>query len=431
MLPGILYTGAGEDVMEMGEQHVLPGLYHLLFRKSEAGKLSRQSGHGLRVLQSRFQTAVAALDPALGGIAAGGEIVQLVIHHRQFVPHTLRFLEEFMEGAEPDLGVNRPLHHLQGTLHVPSGGAAAMVAHAVDHQACAQSHAASADLREACGHLRRDGSVVPVGLLVGQDFLSGRRFVAVENLLPAVPPAMVVVFHFAEPVNLRHVGAVSEGVRGEVHIQPFHAPDFLHVVFGVLDVAQQGLACGHVLVRLHPGSGGDFPAALGDALLDFLHHIRVILFHDFVHRALGLGIFEFRVLVHDVQHGAEGGQRRRHGLVEAPHPVHVDMGMGGQDELVALGLLRHGRQDSLRRLAVLIGQHALCAHLPQQEIQRLLQHAVIAPAVLLGDMQGELQFADDPVVGLVGTRDVRLLFFGHAEGILVPCLLPVPTDGCL
>ena len=306
-----------------------------------------------------------------------------------------------------------------------------MVSHAVHRQARAQPAAAPGKLRKPRRHMGRHRTVVPVGLPVGQDLLSRGRLVAVEDLLPAVPPAVVIIFHFAETVDLRHVGAVAEGVRREIHLQVTGPPYLFHVLLGVLDMAQQGLAGGHVLVRLHPGGGGDFPAPLRDPGLNLLHELRIVLFHDFVHRALGLGILELGVLVHDVQDGAESGQGHRHGLVEAPHPVHVDMGMGGQDELVALGLLRHGRQDPLRRLAVLIGQHALCVHLPQQEIQRLLQHAVIAPAVLPGDMQGELQFADNPVVGLVGTRDVRLLFFGHAEGILVPCLLPVPTDGCL
>ena len=72
---GIQHAGAGNDVVEMRKQHVPPGFLHLLFRHPEPGFHPGQRSHRLRVIQSRLRPPVAAFDPALGRIAAGGKEV--------------------------------------------------------------------------------------------------------------------------------------------------------------------------------------------------------------------------------------------------------------------------------------------------------------------------------------------------------------------
>ena len=431
VLPGVLHTGAGDDIVEMGEQHILPGLPEGALPELEGGQAIGQGGVALRVAEGGLQTAVAPLDAALGGVAAGGEVLQLVVDHGQLLPHGLGSLEEFQQGAELDLGVDRPGHHIQGPLHVPAGGAAAVVAYAVDDQAGLQAAAAAGQIDEAGANVGRNGTVVPVGLPVGQHLPAGGGAVAVQHVVPVQGAAVVEVLHIAEAVDLRHVAVVAEGVGREVDGEILHAPLLAQVLPGVLDMPQQGLGVGHVFVRLHPAAGGHFPAPLGDAGLDALHQLWVVLLHDLVHAGLGLGEAEVRVLVHQVQHGAEGGQGSRHRLVEAPHPVHVDMGVGRQDQLVLLGILPHGGQHLLRLGAVGLGQGAVLFYRGQQVLQHLVQKAVILLLLRAGKPHGEFQLAEEPGGLPVGRSQVVLLLHRHTEGILEAGLFPVASQGAL
>ena len=172
---------------------------------------------------------------------------------------------------------------------------------------------------------------------------------------------MVHILHAAEIVDFGNKGTVAEGIGRKVDEQAVrvHAPDLLKIVLGVGDVPQETLGGGHILVRLHPGGSGDLPAALPDALFDLLHHIGVVFLHHFVDGGLGLREGKLRVLLHQIQHRPEGGQGGCNRLMVRPHPVHIQMGMARQDELVFLRRLGAGHQQFLCLAAGTFRQNAV------------------------------------------------------------------------
>ena len=292
-----------------------------------------------------------------------------------------------------------------------------MIAHTVNRQSGLETGAAAGDQRRGNAHAGRDRRVVPERLPIGQQLMAGGRAVTVEDLVLLKAAAVIEILHAGEMIHLRQKGVVAEGVRRKVDLEILHAPFFGKVLPGIGNMPQHGLGIGHIVVCLHPRGRGAFPAAFPDALLDLLHHIRVVFFHDLIDRRLRLGKMEVRVFLHQGQHGAEGSQRGGHRLRVAPHPVHVDVGVCGQNQLVVLRLLLKRLKQPLRLLADGVAQYAFFFHGLEQQIQRASDRLV--ERTVLPQVQGELQLAENAGIPLIRARDMRLFLFGHAKGILV------------
>ncbi len=138
---------------------------------------------------------------------------------------------------------------------------------------------------------------------------------------------------------------------------------------------------------------------------------------------------EVRIFFHQGQHGAEGSQRGGHRLRIAPHPVHVDVGVSGQDQLVAFRLLMKRLKQLLRLLTDGVAQYTFFFHGLEQHVQRASDRLVERP--VFPQVQRELQLAENAGVPLIRARDMRLFLFGHAKGILVSRDLAISADGGL
>ena len=187
---------------------------------------------------------------------------------------------------------------------------------------------------------------------------------------------------------------------------------------------EQGFGAGHVFVRFHPGVGGHLPAPFGNAMFDFFHQARIVLFHDFIHRRLGLHESEVRVFLHHVQHRPEGGQGGGHRLLHSPHPVHVDMGMGNVNQIIGLGLVLERQQGFFRCIAGAAAQGPVPVHGFFQDGKRLVNR-FIAAFLQPGHFQGEMNFRQHPRHKPSGGNHARFLFRRDAEGVLKEGFFPV------
>ena len=426
---GVLDAGAGDDVVEMGVEDVLPGGLVAALVLIFAGE-----GHpALGIVQQGLGPAVGGLDAGLGGVAAGEDVVELPVDDGQAVPDRFRFPEEFPEGAEFDGGPDGPGLHFDGVFDIPPGGAAAVVAHAVDDQTGLEAAAGFGDIENAQADLGDDAGIIPVLLPVDQQLPARGGTPAVEGGLPVQGPAVVHIFHAAEPVDLGDEGAVAEGVGGKVDLQALwvHAPGAGEVIFGIADMAQQGFGGGHIFIRLHPLGSGDLPAAFGDALFDLGHQLGVVFLHHLVDGGLGLGEAELGVLLHQVQHRPEGGQGGGHGLGVGPHPVHIQVGVACQDELVFLRRRLQGQQLFLGLPADGPGQGALPGHGVGQVGKGFVNGAIEGAAVGFAEPDGEFHLTEHPLQVGGGDGDVLLLLHRLAEALLIAVVLPVAADGGL
>ena len=241
---------------------------------------------------------------------------------------------------------------------------------------------------------------------------------------------MVEVFHRAIGIDFRHIGAVAKGIRRKIDFQRLgrHAPHVLQIIARFANVAQKRFGGRHIFVRFHPSGGGHFPAAFPDALLDFPHHFRVVFFHNAVYAGLRLGEVEERVFPHQIQHGAERGQRRAHGFVPGPHPVHVDVRVRGAEDFIFLGGAGDGQKRVFRLHGRLAGNGALGLQRVFHNAQALIDQRVEFSLPLAGKLNGEQRLADDPpqISGRHG--HMEKLFLGLAKGELKSRLFPVSTD---
>ena len=429
MFPGVLYAGTGQNVVKVGEKHLLPCLTKSVLIGMEARPFPGGGPQNLRVAQLSFQTAVALLDAALGRITAGRKVIDLVVDHRQFLPDAFRGVEELPHRPETKSREYGPPHHFLRKLDIPPGRPAAVVAHAIDGQPGFQPGTAAGDQRRGNTHAGRDRRVVPERLPIGQQLAAGGRAVAVKDLVLPEPAAVVEIPDSGEGVHLRQRGVMAEGVGGEVDLKVLHAPFFGKILPGVGNMPQHGFGIGHIMVGLHPRGRGAFPAAFPNTPPDLLHHVRVVFFHDLIDRRLRLGKMKVRIFFHQGQHGAEGSQRGGHRLRVAPHPVHVDVGVSGQDQLVAFRLLMKRLKQLLRLLTDGVAQYTFFFHGLEQHVQRTSDRLVERP--VFPQVQRELQLAENAGVPLIRARDMRLFLFGHAKGILVSRDLAISADGGL
>ena len=84
------------------------------------------------------------------------------------LPDGLGLPEELQEGTEFDRGPDGPGLHFDGIFNVPTGGTAAVVAHAVYDQTGLEAAAGLCNVEDAQADLGDDAGVVPVLLPVDQ-----------------------------------------------------------------------------------------------------------------------------------------------------------------------------------------------------------------------------------------------------------------------
>ena len=330
--------------MELVEQHALPAL-------GEAARIlapaAGQHGHGaerLAVVQMVLAVAVGLLDAALRGVAAGEDEVVFVRLDGQQRLMLCQPVKELAHPAEEDLGHQRPGLHIQDPLDIAPGRAAAVVAHAVDlHGGIGVVLRAPA--RQERGHVVGDRAEIPARLAADQNLVARGRAPAV-GALAVVAAAVIVVADAALPQQLRDGRGVAEGIRLKIERERVRRKiqQSGQILPAVEQVPEHGFGPGHVLVVLDPGGGRDLPAALADAAADGLQHGRRVFLDDLIRGRLRLGVDVVRVLLHEIEHGLEGVDDDADGLVRAPLPVHVDVGVRGADEVQLLCPRRVGRE---------------------------------------------------------------------------------------
>ncbi len=95
-------------------------------------------------------------------------------------------------------------------------------------------------------------------------------------------------------------------------------------------LADDGLAVGHVEVRLDPHAAHDLPAAFLDALLDLRVHVGIFVGQPLVVLRGGLGVGVIGIFVHQLEGGAEGAADHVDGFGSGPEPGGVDVGVAGE-----------------------------------------------------------------------------------------------------
>ena len=131
----LLDARSGQNVMELVEQHVLPGLVETLGRGQPDPTACRRAellGGGESVLG----LAVPALHAGVRRVAAGGVVLEFIVHHRNGYRARLNFREIALRRANSQLGqIATLLLHLVDLVDLLDGRAAAMIADAVEgHQ---------------------------------------------------------------------------------------------------------------------------------------------------------------------------------------------------------------------------------------------------------------------------------------------------------
>ena len=146
-------------------------------------------------------------------------------------------------------------------------------------------------------------------------------------------------------VDLRQLPVVSKGigVPADAHID---AEARLEVALADQQLPYLRFAIGHIKVRLYPHAAHHLPTAFLHPLLDPLELRRVFLLQPLVVGRGRLAVGIFRILIHQLQGGAEGLAHHLDGLGPRPQPGSVDVGVSGE---VDIRLLQQGTQ----------GHHAL------------------------------------------------------------------------
>ena len=192
---------------------------------------------------------------------------------------------------------------------------------------------------------------------------------------------------------------MAEGIGVEVQLYLFHGNAELvpEIPFGIKDMPGHAFQRRQVLVQLHKRGTGIFPASFLHTGTNPLKQLRVIILSNAVHRSLGLGKCEVRILVHQVQHGAEGVQRHIHRFMEAPHPVHINVGMGHTVHGHGLGGFRQGQQHFFRLAAHGIRQRVLLCPGLIQNVHRLIQESFISSCFMSVDFLCHGDFGKYPL----------------------------------
>ena len=134
---------------------------------------------------------------------------------------------------------------------------------------------------------------------------------------------------FAEPCQLRHVSGMAKGVRFPEDIR-FPAKMLLAPVGGILHMAGDGLAIGHIQIPFNPGAGRIDPAAGVNMLLYAVEQIRVLLLDDLIEGDLTHAHGKIRAIRHEIKRGFGVPAETVDGVFPCPLPIHVNVVMGNQ-----------------------------------------------------------------------------------------------------
>ncbi len=355
-------AGAGGEVVELVEEHLLPGVGE--FGGGIVAAL--QPGERrifLRVEQPLFALAHVALVVGLGGEDAavvfeielvlpggdghfaGGWSGQLVLAlgHDDVVPGGRVGVDLFFDRGEVGLRDAELVfgHDFVGVAPVialvedGAGRAAAVVADAVEVHHVGHAGRAFARDGEVSGEADRVEIVVGVVMReVGEHLAAVGRFPPeeLEGELVGVVPGHLLGDEVVESgalVDLRELPVVAEGVG----VPADAGGDAVEVLEGGLadeQLADERFAVGHVEVGLDPHAADDLPAALGDALLDLGVEGWIFVGHPLVVLRGGLGVGVVRILVHQLRGGAEGALDDVDGLRPRPEPRGIDVGVAGE-----------------------------------------------------------------------------------------------------
>ena len=212
----VAHAGASQNVVELAEQHLAP---RRLKHARGIGAAGQRVGGGRKRLclaKRVLADAVARLHAALRRVAAGEHAVQLGIHHGQAVAHAFQRAEERVVRRMNQSREHRPRAHLFNIGKILPGRPAAVVAHAVHLH---RVH--HAGLPAEGGHKQREIRVhvaqIPCRLLKRQHLRAGGGApdLRAGSLVPA---AVVIILHARLTENLRHVRAVTEGIRLKIEV---------------------------------------------------------------------------------------------------------------------------------------------------------------------------------------------------------------------
>ena len=171
-IPGGRLAGAGQNVVELVKEQLPPRRFKGGGGAVVPAEPGRHGIQGFGVKEPVLTGPVGLFDLRLGGVAAGEDVVQLPVHHRQPVPVSLQLLEESPDGPEADPGVQGPGCHVQELFQIAAGGSAAVVADAADLQQLGHP-GFPAQLRQKRREAVLDLPQIPVRLPVDQHLRAG------------------------------------------------------------------------------------------------------------------------------------------------------------------------------------------------------------------------------------------------------------------
>ena len=158
----VAHAGAGQDVVELVEEEIAPGGFEVRLGVGDVRQVCADDGSRFGGVEQVFAAPVGPLLPRLRRVTAGEDPVALAgdvgdvgraVFERRF-----RRPEEVVQCGEGEFGEDRPGVHLDHPPQVGAGGAAAVIADAVEHRHLLEAGRLR-ELHHRIGHNGRDGEV--------------------------------------------------------------------------------------------------------------------------------------------------------------------------------------------------------------------------------------------------------------------------------
>ena len=350
---------AGDDVVELLQQHFLPQLLQL------AGDLGRDGGTRrppqLCLAQQALAATVADLRLRLAGERAAMHLeVQLAVPHGHGCTGSdlgFHVREELVGGTRYNVRRTVEVGEPAGAFDHLAGRATATVAVAVGHQRPIAPPVVLEVLLAEHQFLADDSCVVGVDRWEVREHLRAVEPLplerAVRKSVLLVPAQLLgdetVATGGAE--DLRQRRRVAEHVWDPHLVAPFAEARF-EVTLAVHQLARKALAAGQVHVGFHPHRTDRLPLTGGHALADAFEQRRVLALHPVVLRGLRAHEAVLRIRVHHAGRAREGAGALADGLTDGPQPRRVDVCMAHRNDLVRAGASWHcerGLQQLARR----------------------------------------------------------------------------------
>ena len=329
ILVGLADGAAAQNIVELIEQQVLPALAQ--GTGPVAGEGGGERTEFFAAGQGAFRFAVQGLNQRSGGIAAAGVVLQLLFPDGQACAFRGQSVKIRVRVGEDHLVavLAGGLIGLDGA-QVANGGAAAVIAHAVEgHDGMPRRFLHVQSVLNALGHVAEAGGVAVDA--EGSHLRAVRRFPHKGGegnfaVFAHFRPLHDVMIYTGVAEKHGQGGGVAEGIH---IIAGFHGyAEFLaEIALAQKQLPGEGFAGGHVAIGLNPHAAHDFPAALAHPFLNFPEHVRIDFLHPLVITGAGGGKDEIGRFPDAVQGGTEGGQNLLHTLLPMPEPDGVDMGV--------------------------------------------------------------------------------------------------------